>query len=86
MVVAVDDSRSMSESQCGKVAIEALVTVCRAMSQLEVGQFAVARFGEKGKIKLLHDFDQTFTTEAGIKASLLDLYYFQFFFLWKGYD
>ncbi|KAJ4774203.1 Midasin [Rhynchospora pubera] len=67
VVVAVDDSRSMSESQCGKVAIEALVTVCRAMSQLEVGQFAVASFGEKGKIKLLHDFDQTFTTEAGIK-------------------
>ncbi|KAF3328833.1 midasin [Carex littledalei] len=67
VVVAVDDSRSMSESQCGKVAIKALVTVCRAMSQLEVGQFAVARFGEKGKIKLLHDFDQTFTTEAGIK-------------------
>ncbi|KAJ3690228.1 hypothetical protein LUZ61_019392 [Rhynchospora tenuis] len=67
VVVAVDDSRSMSESQCGKVAIESLVTVCRAMSQLEVGQFAVASFGEKGIIKLLHDFDQTFTTEAGIK-------------------
>jgi midasin len=71
----------MSESQCGKVAIKALVTVCRAMSQLEVGQFAVARFGEKGKIKLLHDFDQTFTTEAGIKASLLDLIIFSFFFM-----
>jgi midasin len=73
VVVAVDDSRSMSENQCGKVAIEALLTVCRAMSQLEVGQFAVASFGEKGKIKLLHDFDQTFTTEAGIKASSLHL-------------
>ncbi|XP_073008545.1 midasin isoform X3 [Typha latifolia] len=67
VVVAVDDSRSMSESHCGKIAVEALVTVCRAMSQLEVGQFAVASFGEKGKIKLLHDFDEPFTGEAGVK-------------------
>ncbi|XP_064960659.1 midasin-like isoform X3 [Musa acuminata AAA Group] len=67
VVVAVDDSRSMSESHCGSVAIEALVTVCRAMSQLEVGQFAVASFGGKGNIRLLHDFDQPFTGEAGVK-------------------
>lgn len=68
MVVAVDDSRSMSESHCGSVAIEALVTVCRAMSQLEVGQFAVASFGGKGNIRLLHDFDQPFTGEAGVRV------------------
>ncbi|WOL06186.1 midasin isoform X3 [Canna indica] len=67
VVVAIDDSRSMSESQCGSAAIEALVTVCRAMSQLEIGQFAVASFGKKGNVKLLHDFDQPFTGEAGVK-------------------
>ncbi|CAA2972808.1 midasin isoform X1 [Olea europaea subsp. europaea] len=67
VVIAVDDSRSMSESRCGGVAIEALVTVCRAMSQLEVGVLAVASFGQKGNIRLLHDFDQPFTGEAGIK-------------------
>ncbi|KAL5697769.1 hypothetical protein ACHQM5_028886 [Ranunculus cassubicifolius] len=67
VVVAVDDSRSMSESHCGDVAIEALVTVCRAMSQLEVAQLAVASFGTKGNIKLLHDFDQHFTGESGMK-------------------
>lgn len=48
VVVTVDDSRSMSESHCGAVAIEALVTVCRAMSQLDVGQLAVASFGKRG--------------------------------------
>lgn len=68
VVIAVDDSRSMSESRCGGVAIEALVTVCRAMSQLEVGVLAVASFGQKGNIRLLHDFDQPFTGEAGIKV------------------
>ncbi|KAL6842329.1 hypothetical protein ACP4OV_027756 [Aristida adscensionis] len=67
VVIAVDDSRSMSEGKCGKVAIEALVTVCRAMSQLEVGQFAVASFGRKGNVRVLHDFDQIFNGEAGIK-------------------
>ena len=67
VVIAVDDSRSMSESCCGDVAIEALVTVCRAMSQLEMGNLAVTSFGKKGNIRLLHDFDQSFTGEAGIK-------------------
>ncbi|XP_042401089.1 midasin-like [Zingiber officinale] len=67
VVVAVDDSRSMSESNCGNAAIEALITVCRAMSQLEVGQFAVASFGRKGNVRLLHDFDEPFTGEAGVK-------------------
>ncbi|XP_073015322.1 midasin-like isoform X1 [Primulina eburnea] len=67
VVIAVDDSRSMSEGRCGGVAIEALVTVCRAMSQLDVGKMAVASFGKQGNIKLLHDFDQPFTADAGIK-------------------
>ncbi|KAJ0755641.1 putative von Willebrand factor, type A, AAA+ ATPase domain, midasin, midasin, AAA lid domain 7 [Helianthus annuus] len=67
VVIAVDDSRSMSENNCGNAAIEALVTVCRAMSQLEVGNLAVASFGKKGNIKLLHDFDQPFTGESGVK-------------------
>lgn len=68
VMIAVDDSRSMSENNCGNVAIEALVTVCRAMSQLEVGNLAVASFGKKGNIQLLHDFDHPFTGESGVKV------------------
>ncbi|KAM7253719.1 hypothetical protein ACFE04_031401 [Oxalis oulophora] len=67
VVIAIDDSESMSEARCGSAALEALVTVCRAMSQLEIGNLAVVSFGKKGNIKLLHDFDQSFTGEAGIK-------------------
>ncbi|KOM26933.1 hypothetical protein LR48_Vigan346s001500 [Vigna angularis] len=67
VVIAVDDSHSMSENGCGDVAIEALVTVCRAVSQLEMGSLAVASFGTKGNIKLLHDFDRPFSGEAGVK-------------------
>ncbi|KAJ8774196.1 hypothetical protein K2173_009627 [Erythroxylum novogranatense] len=67
VIIAIDDSRSMSESRCGDVAVEALITVCRAMSQLEMGNLAVASFGKKGNIRLLNDFDQPFTGEAGVK-------------------
>ncbi|KAL1208785.1 Midasin [Cardamine amara subsp. amara] len=67
VVIAVDDSRSMSESGCGDFAIRALATVCRAMSLLEMGSLAVASFGKQGIIKMLHDFGQSFTTESGIK-------------------
>ncbi|KAL4583665.1 hypothetical protein LXL04_008247 [Taraxacum kok-saghyz] len=67
VMIAVDDSTSMSENNCGNVAIEALVTVCRAMSQLEVGNLAVSSFGKMGNIQLLHDFDQPFTGESGVK-------------------
>ncbi|KAL6547365.1 hypothetical protein OROMI_023086 [Orobanche minor] len=70
VIIAVDDSRSMSEGQCGNFAIEALVTVCRAMSQLEVGNFGVVSFGKQGNIRLLHDFDQHITSEAGIQGSI----------------
>ena len=70
VVIAIDDSSSMSENNNGSVAIEALVTVCRAMSQLEVGNLAVASFGKEGNIQLLHDFDQPFTSEAGVKVSI----------------
>ncbi|KFK27090.1 hypothetical protein AALP_AA8G332700 [Arabis alpina] len=67
VVIAVDDSSSMSEGGCGDFAIRALATVCRAMSQLEMGSLAVASFGKQGSIKMLHDFGQSFTTESGIK-------------------
>lgn len=67
IVLAIDDSRSMSESRCGHMAIEALITICRAMSQLEVGQLAVASFGEKGNVHMLHDFDQPFSSEVALQ-------------------
>lgn len=66
IVLAIDDSRSMSESHCGHMALEALFTICKAMSQLEIGEMAVASFGEKGNVRLLHDFDQTFSSESGL--------------------
>jgi midasin len=45
------------------------------MSQLEMGNMAVASFGKKGNIRSLHDFDQPFTGEAGKKVSVLTVTY-----------
>ncbi|GKA38264.1 hypothetical protein Tco_0730815 [Tanacetum coccineum] len=64
----------MSENNSGSVAIEALVIVCRAISQLEVKNLAVASFGKEGNIQLLHDFDQPFTGKAGVRLHMINVF------------
>ncbi|GBG67611.1 hypothetical protein CBR_g741 [Chara braunii] len=66
VVLAIDDSKSMSESRCGHLALEAMATICKAMSHLDIGQMAVVNFGSKGNVHLLHSFDQSFSDEAGV--------------------
>lgn len=63
VMVAIDDSMSMSENGAGNMACEAMALICKAMTQLEVGQLSVASFGET--MRLLHPFDKPFTDEAG---------------------
>eukprot|EP00897_Mesotaenium_endlicherianum_P007207 jgi/Mesen1/6514/ME000332S05520 len=68
VVLAIDDSRSMSESRCGHLALEAMAAICRAMAQLEVGEMAVVGFGERGNVRQVHAFDEPFTAEAGVEV------------------
>eukprot|EP00742_Colponemidia_sp_Colp-10_P011380 GILJ01012633.1.p1 GENE.GILJ01012633.1~~GILJ01012633.1.p1 ORF type:complete len:759 (-),score=234.04 GILJ01012633.1:49-2112(-) len=63
VMVAIDDSRSMFENKVGPIALEALTTICQGMTKLEVGQLAIASFGEK--FQVVHAFDQPFTEAAG---------------------
>ncbi|KAJ1979967.1 AAA ATPase midasin [Dimargaris verticillata] len=67
ILIAVDDSKSMAESQSVELAFETLALVAKALSQLETGDIAVASFGHA--MHVLHAFDQPFTTDSG--ASLL---------------
>jgi len=53
IVLAIDDSRSMAEAQCGALALEALATTSKAVTTVEVGELAVVAFGEPGNVKLL---------------------------------
>jgi len=67
VLIALDDSRSMAESHSVHLAYETLALVSKALSRLEVGDIAIARFGEA--VEVLHGFDEgPFTDQAGTKV------------------
>ena len=47
-MLAIDDSKSMAENQCGHPALESAVLIARAMARLEVGEIGVVSFGAGG--------------------------------------
>jgi midasin len=63
VLIAVDDSKSMSESHSIQLTYESVATIAKAMNQLEVGEVAVMRFGQD--VNLVHPFDEPFGDEAG---------------------
>ncbi|OZJ03007.1 hypothetical protein BZG36_04676 [Bifiguratus adelaidae] len=67
VMLSIDDSESMAKSQSVQLAYEALALICKALSQLEVGEISVTSFGNS--VQLLHPFDQPFTQTSG--ASVL---------------
>lgn len=66
IMVALDDSKSMSESKCVKLAFDSLCLVSKTLTQLESGGLSIVKFGES--IKEVHSFDQQFSNDAGAKA------------------
>jgi midasin len=64
-MVAIDDTRSMLDNHAGTLALEAMAVICQALQQLEIGQLAVAKFGET--TELLHEFGQPFTSTAAAR-------------------
>ena len=64
VLLAVDDSESMLKCGTGEMALRAMATLAVGMSQLEIGELGVASFGDD--MKLLHPFDQPFTSESGV--------------------
>ncbi|KAK6348296.1 AAA ATPase midasin [Orbilia javanica] len=63
VMIALDDSKSMSESRCIELTFESIALVARALSHLEVGQISMVSFGES--TKLVHPFEQPFTAQSG---------------------
>lgn len=66
IMIALDDSKSMSESKCVKLAFESLCLVSKTLTQLESGGLSIVKFGEK--IREVHKFDEQFSNEAGVKS------------------
>jgi midasin len=65
VMIAVDDSKSMAESNSINLAFKTVTLVAKALSQLEVGQISIVSFGET--TRLIHPFGQPFTSESGVK-------------------
>jgi midasin len=66
IMLAIDDSKSMAESDSRDLAFETLALVAKAMSMLEVGELSVVGFGED--ITVAHEFNTPFTNEAGAEV------------------
>uniref|UniRef100_A0A7S2RV69 VWFA domain-containing protein n=1 Tax=Mucochytrium quahogii TaxID=96639 RepID=A0A7S2RV69_9STRA len=64
VVIAIDDSKSMAPG--GELALNALTTITKAMTKLEVGQVGIISFGEE--VKTLHRLEQPFTDACGAEV------------------
>ncbi|KAF7348332.1 Midasin [Mycena sanguinolenta] len=74
VLIALDDSKSMAESHSVHLAFETLALVAKALSRLEAGDVAIAKFGER--VDVLHGFDEgVFSDAAG--ARLMGAFRFQ---------
>ncbi|CAH6722528.1 midasin [[Candida] jaroonii] len=66
IMIAVDDSKSMSESKSTELAFNSIALVTKALTQLESGGLSIVRFGED--VKVVHGFDKPFNNqETGAK-------------------
>ncbi|GAB7364306.1 hypothetical protein MBLNU230_g4851t1 [Neophaeotheca triangularis] len=66
IMLAIDDSKSMAESESQKLAFSTLALISKSMAMLEVGELSVVGFGED--MKMIHNFDSPWTSDAGAEA------------------
>jgi midasin len=63
VLLAVDNSSSMSENHCMELTYETICTITNAFNFLEVGQFGLLSFGNK--VNLIHDLSEQFGNDLG---------------------
>ncbi|KAF5403822.1 hypothetical protein PHET_02306 [Paragonimus heterotremus] len=63
ILIAVDDSSSMSDNLCRQMTFDALATVVTALNLLEVGRIGICSFGES--VRVLHGLQDTWVSNAG---------------------
>ncbi|CAN6670439.1 midasin [Trichomonascus vanleenenianus] len=66
IMIAIDDSKSMSESKSVDLAFQSIALVSKALTQLEAGQLAITRFGATPH--MIHPFQKPFSPEAGAEV------------------
>ncbi|SCV04461.1 LAMI_0H16314g1_1 [Lachancea mirantina] len=65
IMIAVDDSKSMSESKSVNLAFQSICLVSKALTQLESGGLSVVKFGET--VQEVHGFNRAFSGDSGPK-------------------
>eukprot|EP00890_Picochlorum_soloecismus_P003681 jgi/Picsp_1/4313/NSC_01821-R1_type a von willebrand factor domain-containing protein len=60
VVLAIDNSKSMAETECGTFALEAMSLICSAMSKLDVGDLGIVRFGGSIGMQEIHPLGKPF--------------------------
>jgi len=63
IILAIDDSSSMTDNQSKKMAFESIALLAKSLSLIEAGDLALMSFGEE--VKILHPFEEPFTCSAG---------------------
>ena len=63
VLISIDDSKSMLESNAASMALESLALISKALNILEIGQLGVVSFGESAN--LLLGFEDTWTSSTG---------------------
>ncbi|KAL8928816.1 MAG: hypothetical protein Q9208_001594 [Pyrenodesmia sp. 3 TL-2023] len=66
IMLAIDDSRSMSEAGSADLAFETLALVANALQLLEAGEVCVVGFGEE--VKVAHPFGEGWDAEKGVQV------------------
>lgn len=61
VMIAVDDSKSMSEGNASNLAFQSIALVSKALTQLESGGLSIVRFGED--VKVVHPFHKPFNNQ-----------------------
>ncbi|CAG9859620.1 unnamed protein product [Phyllotreta striolata] len=65
IVLAIDDSSSMSDNRSKELAFESVALLSKALTLLEAGQLGVLSFGEK--VEIIHKLAEPFTDRSGVK-------------------
>jgi len=74
VLIAIDDSASMMESQASILAMETLALLASSFTRYEIGRLAVARFGKE--VKWLRSFEDSMSMEVG-GAEILQQFRFE---------
>ncbi|KAK0425090.1 hypothetical protein QR680_009022 [Steinernema hermaphroditum] len=56
ILIAVDDSKSMSDNKMNEMTCQSVCLIEQALRQLEIGELAICKFGEK--VKMLREFGE----------------------------